>query len=365
VLHMIAVDLRRHRARTALTASGIAVGVAAIVALLAVSSGIERSAAGLINLGHAEIGMFQAGVGDLTASKLPSALVARADKQKGVAQAAGIAVATGQLPQAGSFLVFGLEPRSFIMDRLVFLEGRPLRSAREAVLGEAAARQLGLGAGDTLAIAGGTFRIAGVYHAGVPFEDQGAALPLAAVQKMRGLGGDLTLIAISIARGARAADVGARLEHAFPGTVAISQPGQVARLDTNSLLIRKGGLVFGVLAMIIGGIAVANTMLMAVFERQREFALLLAVGWPRRLVGSLVLREGLLLSLGGALAGLALGVLAADLIVHAVAAATLIAPHVTVWTLARALLIAAATGALGSLYPAWRVSRLRPVEALE
>ena len=365
MFHLIAVDLRRHRARTFLTASGIAAGVAAIVALLAVSAGIERSAAGLINLGHAELGLFQAGVGDLTASKLPSSLVERTRRERGVGDAAGIAVATGQVPGSDSFLVFGLEPGGFVMKRLVFVDGRALRGQHEAVLGESAAGQLGLDVGDTLRLSKGAFRVVGIYHAGVPFEDQGAALPLAAVQRMRGLSHDLTTIAVSVAPGAKTSEVAARLERAFAGTAAISQPGQVARLDTNSLLIRKGGLVFAALAMIIGGIAVTNTMLMAVFERQREFALLMAVGWPSRLVGSLVLREGLVLSMVGALAGLALGALAASVMVHALAASALIVPYVSLWTLARALLIAAATGAVGSLYPAWRVSRLRPAEALE
>jgi putative ABC transport system permease protein len=198
----------------------------------------------------------------------------------------------------------------------------------------------------------------------VPFEDQGAALPLPVVQRMLGRPGDATTIAISIDPGAHAADVGRRLEAAFRGTVAISQPGQVARVDTNTLLIRKAAIVFVALALIIGGIAVANTMLMAVFERRRDFALLLAVGWPRRMVAGLILREGVLLSLAGAAVGLLLGVIGGELIVRAFGASALVSPHVTAWTMARAVLVAAATGALGSLYPAWWVTRLRPAEAL-
>ena len=83
--HLIIVDLRRHAARTVLTSLGIAIGVATIVALLALSAGIDRSAAGLINLGGAELGMFQAGVGELTASSLPESLVPRVRRQPGVA----------------------------------------------------------------------------------------------------------------------------------------------------------------------------------------------------------------------------------------------------------------------------------------
>jgi putative ABC transport system permease protein len=362
--HLVLVDLRRHAARSALTALGIAIGVAAIVALLAMSAGIERSAAGLIRLGGAELGMFQAGVGELTASSLPQSLAARVRRRPGVADAAPISVATGELPGAPSFLIFGVEPGSFVYRSLVVVDGRSPAAADEAMIGDAAARQLARGPGDWLRLQDGRFRIVGIYHAGVPFEDQGAALPLAAVERIRGRGEDATTIAVKVARGVNASELGDRLGRAFPGTVAISQPGQVSRVDTNSLLIRKAAVVFAALALLIGGIAVMNTMLMAVFERRAEFALLLAVGWPRQLVAQLVLRQGLLLGVGGALVGMVLGAAAGDLLVEVLGASELVSPHITLGSLATALLVAAVTGTLGSLYPAWWVSRLRVTEAL-
>ena len=361
---LVLIDLRRHVARTILTAAGVAMGVATIVTLLSLTAGIERSASGLIHLGGSELGMFQAGVGDLTASALPTSLVSRVRQQRGVRDAAPIAVATGELPSHRSFLVFGVDPHGFVARRVVFLSGRVMAGPDEAVLGDAAARQLHLGVGGRLPLTGRPVRIVGIYHAGVPFEDQGAALRLDTVQRLLHRPGDATTIAVSLDPGARAADVGRRLEQAFRGTVAISQPGQVARVDTNTLLIRKAAIVFVALALIIGGVAVTNTMLMAVFERRRDFALLLAVGWPRRLVAGLVLREGVLLSLAGALVGIALGVVGGDLIVRAFGASALVTPHVSAWTVVWALLVAAATGAVGSLYPAWWVTRLRPAETL-
>ena len=169
---------------------------------------------------------------------------------------------------------------------------------------------------------------------------------------------------MKVERGAEAAKVADDLTRAFPGTVAISQPDQVARVDTNSLLVRKSATLVVALALIIGGIAVMNTMLMAVFGRAAEFALLLAVGWPRRLLAQLVLGEGLLLSLGGAAVGVALGVAAGELLVSAFEAGALVQPHFEAWGLGRALLVAAAMGTLGSLYPAWWVTRLAPAKAL-
>lgn len=364
MLRLIAVDLRRHAARTGLTAAGVAIGVAAIVALLALSSGIERSAAGLINLGGAELGVFQGGVGELTASSLPQSLTPRIRRQRGVADATPIAVATGQLRSSRSFLVFGVDPRGFVVHSLVFVAGRRPVAPNQAIVGDAAAKQFGLRVGGQLKLAAGSFPVVGIYHAGVPFEDQGAALGLPVVGRMRQRTGDATTIAVKVARGFRASQVGDALDKAFPGTVSISQPGEVERVDTNSLLIRKAAVVFVALAILIGGIVVMNTMLMAAFERRSEFALLLAIGWPRRTVAGLVVREGVLVSALGAAAGLGLGIATGHLLVQLFAASSLVTPHVTAWALVRAVIVAIATGAAGSLYPAWWVSRLRPAVAL-
>jgi putative ABC transport system permease protein len=280
----------------------------------------------------------------------------------GVADAAPVAVTSTEL-QGEPVLVFGVPQESFVLRRLVVVGGRR-PGAGEAMVGDAVAREHGLASGDTIAVKGRSFLVAGIYHAGVPFEDQGAALPLAAVERIRGRPGDATTIAVKVSAGTRASELGDRLGRAFPGTVSISQPGQVARIDTNSLLIRKAAVVFAALALLIGGIAVMNTMLMAVFERRSEFALLLAVGWPRRLVAQLVLREGVVLGLGGAVVGLALGAATCDLMVRAFGASALVSPRITASTLAVAVLVAAVTGTAGSLYPAWWVTRLRVAEAL-
>jgi hypothetical protein len=68
--------------------------------------------------------MFQGGVSELTASSLPQSLAERVRDEPGVADATPIAVATGELRGAPSFLVFGVEPDSFVFRSLVLVAGR-------------------------------------------------------------------------------------------------------------------------------------------------------------------------------------------------------------------------------------------------
>jgi putative ABC transport system permease protein len=359
---LIALDLRKRPARSALTALGIATGVAAIVALLSLTSGLERSASGLINLGEAELGLFQSGVTDLTASTLPESLAQRALDQDGVSDAAAASVVT---TEAGgdSLLVFGVPPGSFVMDRLVIVEGRR-PGPSEAMVGDSAAREHGLGVGNRVEVEDEDFPVVGVYHAGVPFEDQGMALQLEAVQRLTDREGEATTIAVAVEPGAETDSVADRLEEAIEGTVAISEPGQVARVDTNLLLVRKSALVIVVLALVIGALAAMNTMLLAVIERRREFALLAAIGWDSGRVARLVLAEGLVLGVAGAMIGVLVGIAGGSLAADALVTSELVTPHVTAWGIARGTLIGIAIGVLGGLYPAWRATRLPVAETL-
>ena len=77
MLGLIAANVRRRRARTFLTAAGIAVGVAALVALLALSAGLNRTAGQLVRLGGADLGLFQRDAGDPRSSVLPLSMLKR------------------------------------------------------------------------------------------------------------------------------------------------------------------------------------------------------------------------------------------------------------------------------------------------
>jgi putative ABC transport system permease protein len=237
-------------------------------------------------------------------------------------------------------------------------------SPNEIVVGDQLAPSLHLRVGDTLTVAHRRLLVAGVYHIGVAYQDGGAFIPLATAQAISGHTDEATTIVVKLAPGTKVSAAERTIAAHFPGILAISDADEATRAGANGDLIANATLVIAVLALLIGGIGVMNTMLMSVLERRTEFALLSAIGWDGPQIASLVLVEGIVVSLLGAAIGLVLGSIGAELLVRALGAQSFVAPDVTAWDLGRALLVGIMIGVLGGLYPAWRAAHLSPARVL-
>src|SRR5206468_11724194 len=354
---LVVRNLLRRPARTSLTAAGVALGVGLIVALLSVTAGAKKTADQLIHVGRADFGLFQAGASDLTLSRLPSSLARSVAHEPGVA-----AVGRIYLYVTNAGLVFGFARGEFPAQRLVMAQGR--WAGDQALVGDVRARSKHLRPGDSVAVGGHTFRIGGIFHTGDPFEDGGIVLPLGVVQRLAGRPGNVTTISVAVSLGAKPHDVARRLEHDFPGTTAVTEPGQAVKIAASSRVIISTGWIISLLALIVGGIAVTNTMAMSVFERIREIGILRAVGWRTSRIAGLIVCEALGICLLALAVGLALGYAAAQVFSDHAAAGSLLQPDFTAGVFAWGLAFALGVGVLGAVYPTWRAIRLTPVEAL-
>ena len=357
-------NLLRRPARTTLTAAGVALGVGLIVALLSLSAGVEKTAGELIHVGRADFGLFQADVSDFSRSLLPETMVRRVAAVPGVEQTAKLKLFASTVRGQDAFFVFGLERDEFVWRRLILLDGRQPQGT-EALVGDRTARRLGVKPGDRLEVAPGRrFSVAGIYHSGDVFEDSGAVLPLRVAERLAGRPGEITTVAVAVRPGLRARIVAGRVEKSFPGTVAVYEPGQAIKVDTSSRLIVDTGWIISLLALIVGGIGVANTMAMSVVERVREIGILRAVGWRSWRIAVLIVSEAIALSLLALAAGLLLGVLAADQFSRHTSTSGLVQPDFTAGVFAWGLAFALGVALIGAAYPTWRAVRLTPIEAL-
>jgi putative ABC transport system permease protein len=262
-------------------------------------------------------------------------------------------------------VVFGADEAGFFRNSLVLVAGRPKPAPEQGILvGDRLAARLHAHVGGELTVKGHSYRITGIYHSGILFEDSGAVLGLAQAQQLTGRPGEETDVVAQLTPGTRATSAASAIEHSFQGTQVITDPQQALRAGVNGTLISKAILVIVVIALIVGAISVANTMAMAIMERRGELALLSTVGWSPLRVASLIFGEGVAVSMLGAAAGLFVGVIGGGLLARALGVSGYVSPSVTAWGLGRALLVGVAIGVLGGIYPAWRVARMPPLKAL-
>jgi putative ABC transport system permease protein len=114
------------------------------------------------------------------------------------------------------------------------------------------------------------------------------------------------------------------------------------------------------ISLLVGGIGIMNVMLATVTERTREIGIRRALGAKRRHIVTQFLVETVVLSVGGGLLGVALGLLIPTIVEHTAEMRTIITPEAPVL----AFMISAGVGVIFGIYPAWRAATMDPVEAL-
>jgi putative ABC transport system permease protein len=380
---LAAVGLRTRKLRAALSALGIAIGVAAIVAVLGLSA---SSAAGL-NAEIAKLGTnllmvqngqdFMGGTAELSVAapgmigRLPGVYTVQ-----DTGTVSDVNVYRSPLIPAIQTNALQVQAASLGLPAAVgtsLADGSYLNAAtaREpvAVLGAAAAQRLGIDRvwrGERIWVGSMWFYVTGILKPAVlaPDIDSSILIGYPAAQKYLGFDGHPSTIYLRAADSRVAAVdavLAAQANPENPEQVDISQPSAALTAQAAA----KGAfntlfLGLGAVALLVGAIGVANIMVISVLERRSEIGLRRALGATKGHIRIQFLSEAVLLALMGGAAGAAAGALATAVYAQAKGWATVVPAQAWAGGLAAALLIGAAAG----LLPALRAARMSPTEAL-
>lgn len=383
----VALDaLRANRLRSMLTMLGVIIGVAAVVALVAIGTGtkeqIENQVEGLgSNLLLVVPGRLQAGSAP-TSSPLTLDDIDAINRVVGDRSRVAVTIASGETVRAGSRTGFAsmqgvLEttPTVFVrrLERGAYLTRTDVSTGRRvAVLGAGLARTLFADRdpiGRQVTIGGVRFRVIGVFEPlgqslGVD-RDSEVHVPVTAAQRLLG-----TERIDGIAIRAPDRDRIGELSTAVVAALTERHPDTDFSAVTQEQILGVLGDILGVLtgvlaaiagiSLLVGGVGVSNIMLVSVRERTKEIGLRKAVGARPRDIGVQFLLEAVLLTTTGGVLGMLLGGGTALLVNRF----TPVPAALTWWSMALAFGVSAAVGIIFGVVPAQRAGRLDPVIAL-
>jgi putative ABC transport system permease protein len=383
LLSIGAIGLRTRRLRAALSALGIAIGISAIVAGLGISASSQANLLDQIDALGTNLLTVSAGNAVLGGqAQLAQSAVGKIAHINGVGDVAGLYQVPNAAPlrsnyisslQTGGLGVEAAGPALLATLRGQLTTGTFLSSATanypSVVLGATVARQLGitsLARHPLVYIQGQWFSVIGVMRSLplAPELDNQALIGLPVAQRTFGIRDAATTIyvradtnAVSSVRALLASS--ANPEH--PEVVQVSRPSDAlaahaaAQGSYDTLLLGLGAI-----ALLVGGVGIANVMIISVIERRGEIGLRRALGATRHDIAAQFLTESLVLSLIGGTAGAALGIVVSAAYATANNLPTVISELGLGGRIAAALVI----GAIAGVYPGLRAAALAPTEAL-
>jgi ABC-type antimicrobial peptide transport system permease subunit len=355
-------NLWQRRTRTALTLLSIGVSIAAVVALGGIAQGMLGAFNVMMRDSQTDLFVAEAGI-DADYSAIDERVGARIAARPDVDAVSGMFWTGATTDEMPMLLVYGYHPREFAIRRYRIIEGEPLEGRRQMIVGRMAAEQLELEAGDTFRMLDSNFRVVGIFETGQAFEDAGVVIGLREAQALTGKPRQVQFYMVSLRDPERAGAVRDELAATFP-ELEFSLTSELDEAMSDFRVLKDMANQISFVAVFIGAVGMLNTMLMSVLERTREIGVLRSLGWRRRQVLGMILNESLVLGIVGGVCGVPLGLGLGELIGATGVWGGAMEPAYTLQLFVQAVVVAMVAGVVGGIYPAWRATRMRPVEAL-
>ena len=363
-LRLILTNLGRHRIRTLFSVAGIAFSVAAMLTVVTVLQGAIGMFKGILSSG-AELIVFERNVSDLFFSEVPSSAAAQMASWPMVAHADPVLFGVVSSADQPIITCFGITADDARIRDAAWIAGDRTQFGQEkdgVVLGERAASFLNASVGSTVPIGHGSFRVTGILRTSNGFEDGGVFMPLQSARSFFHKEGS-SVVTIKLRNKDDIPRFKREVKQSFPTLIGL-EDAEFSRSYSQFKILKATAWAVGGCGLALGGLGIANTMIMSVFTRIREIAILRVNGFSRVQIAAIIFGESSIVAIVGALAGLVMGTCAlyglklfpalhgyVDVSMH---------PMLMIVVVALALL----TGIAGALYPSAYAMRIRAVEAL-
>lgn len=230
-------------------------------------------------------------------------------------------------------------------------------------LGARAADFLQTKRGDTVPIGKKIFIVGGVLEMSNGFENGGVFMPLDMAQQFFKKEGYSSVVAIKLKDKAEGTTFKKIVEERYPDLIALENQEFSTSYSQFKILTATAWAV-GICAFLLGGMGVANTMLMSVFSRIREIAILQVIGFSKLQIATMIFAESTLLAMLGTIGGFIVGFTGLSLMQKMPQLNGYIEPVVQPFILITIIVVALLTSILGAAYPAWHATHIEPAEAL-
>ena len=370
-LSLIIKNPFRNKSRAILAIIGIGIGIATIVALGGITDGLISSADDTLHAGGTDITVTgsESAAAQSTmfgTSSFDDTWVDVIKNQSGVTEAVGVYSGMISTQERPMISVVGISPQDLKFAELNIKEGKVFSSdnAKEVIVGKVSADNNDIKVGDTEKLGDEEYKVVGIFESGNSNQDMSTFMTLENAQELMQDEGNLTSIFVKVSSDVDADKVADEIEDKYGDNLtAITSLSDLSMAKNMIDMINGASWGISLLAIIIGGLVIINTMLMSVFERTREIGVLKAVGWSDKRILTMIIGESIVITIVAAIVGSICGVVGVELLTQVDFLGGM-KPIFSIETFAEAFVIALFVGIIGGIYPAIKAIKLPPTEAL-
>jgi putative ABC transport system permease protein len=363
-LKLILTNLRRHRTRSFISVAGIAFSVAAMLTVVTILQGAIGMFSNILS-SDSEIIVFERNVSDLFFSDVPASVAGEVSKWSTVAHADPVLFGIVSSADHPIITCFGVTPQDARIRKATWLAGDRVdfgKTTDGVLLGSRAADFLNATVGSRVPIGHGTFLVIGILKTANGFEDGGVFMPLGAAQSFFHKEGS-SVVTIKLRDKNDSAAFKAQIKQAYPNLIALEDT-EFSHSYSQFKILKATAWAVGGCGLILGGLGVANTMIMSVFTRIREIAILRVNGFSNLQIAAMIFGESSCVAAFGAIVGLTIGIVALFTLKHVPALDGYVDASMKPVVMLIVVVLALLTGIAGALYPAAYAMKIRAVEAL-